>query len=339
MTMRISRKTFIQTGAAASLMVASGAKVLADQAEQASTAQAPAGAADSKPTAKTKVAMVRAADGIEAVNRAIEMAGGFDFIQPGQSVLIKPAMNSSNPFPATTDPAVVALVVGLCAKKGASRVAVADKPFFLKSATSVFRKSGIGPAAKKAGAEVIPIDKADWKDFRLAAAKNWGGEFRFSAVPEKFDHVIYLPTVRTHKIANFTMSLKNSVGLLAPRSCMRMHVSSTLPERVAEINLAVRPSFYVLDGRKVFVEGGPDSGRGAEPGIVFAGKDPIACDALGLALLKTLGTRKEIQDHSVWEQRILRRAAETGLGVAGADMIEVAAEGVDEHEEIMRNLA
>lgn len=338
MSRHITRKTFIRTGAAASMLVASGGRILADQLEQAAP-----GAVKPKTPSGTKVAakvaIVRAADGLEAVSRAIETAGGFDFIWPGQSVLVKPAMNSSNPFPATTDPAVVALVVELCAQRGASRVVVADKPFFLKSATAVFKKSGIGPAALKAGAEVVPLDRADWMVVRMAEAKNWGGEFRMSAVVREFDHVIYLPTVRTHKIANFTMSLKNSVGLLAPMSCMRMHISSTLPERIAEINLAVRPSFYVLDGRKVYVQGGPDSGSQREPGIVFAGRDPIACDALGLALLKTLGTRRDIQEHSVWEQRMIRRAVEAGLGVGSAEEINVLAEGVEEEEEIVRNLA
>lgn len=315
-------------------MAATGGNVFSDELEGTPPATPPGG-----PPVEAKVAMVRARDGLEAVNRVIEMAGGLDFVQPGESVLIKPAMNSSNPFPATTDPAVVSLLVEQCARRGASRVAVADKPFFLKSATAVLERSGIGPAAKRAGAEVIPFDKAKWSVSRQPAAKNWGGEFRIAAPVSEFDHVIYLPTVRTHMLANFTMSLKNSVGLLAPFNCMLMHMSFSLPERIAEINLAVRPSLYVLDGRKVFVEGGPDSGRERETGIVFAGKDPVACDVLGLALLKTLGTREDIQQRSVWDQRMIKRAVELGLGVGSADMIEVKAEGVDEADRIIRNLA
>lgn len=283
--------------------------------------------------------MVYARDGMEAVNRAIELAGGLDFVQSGQSVLIKPAMNSSNPFPATTDPAVVALVINLCARSGASRIVVADKPFFLKSASSAFEGSGIGPAARRAGAEVVPLDKTKWAVTRQPQATHWGGEFRIPGIVSEFDHVIYLPTVRTHFIAGFTMSLKNSVGMLAPGNCAAMHVSRTLPERIAEINLAIRPSFYVLDARKVFVDGGPDSGREQAPGIVFAGKDPIACDAMGVALLKTLGTREDLQQKSIWEHRIIKRAGELGLGVGRADMIEVVAEGVNNEGQIVRNLA
>lgn len=335
MTRCISRRTFIQqAGAAASLFVASNG-IRADEAQESPVPETPG---TDQPKDAT-VAMVRAHDGLEAVNRAIELAGGFDFVQPGDSVLIKPAMNSANPFPATTDPAVVSLVVELCAQKGAARVVVADKPFFLKSASAVFERSGIGPAARNAGAEVVPLDKAKWSSFEHAAASHWGGDFRVTALLSEFDHVIYLPTVRTHMIARFTMSLKNSVGVLAPLNCMLMHVSASLPERIAEINLAVRPSFYVLDGRKVFVEGGPDSGREREPGIVFAGNDPIACDALGLALLKTLGTREDIQQESIWSQRMIRRAVDLRLGVGTPEMIKVTAEGVDEAEHILRNLA
>ncbi|UCD58276.1 MAG: DUF362 domain-containing protein, partial [Candidatus Hydrogenedentota bacterium] len=305
MTRRISRRAFIRTGAMVPLAVASGDNVFADEPGQMSPRTVP-----SKSAVGARVAMVRARDGLEAVSRAIEIAGGFDFVQPGDSVLVKPAMNSSNPFPATTDPAVVALVVKSCARKGASRIVVADKPFFLKNASTVFERTGIGPAARGAGAEVVPLDRTTWSVTRQPNAENWGGEFRIPAIVSEFDHMIYLPTVRTHKIARFTMSLKNSVGLLAPLNCMMMHVSSSLPERIAEINLAVRPSFYILDGRRVFVEGGPDTGLGREPGVVFAGKDPVACDVVGLALLKTLGTREDIQRHSVWEQRMIKRAVE-----------------------------
>jgi uncharacterized protein (DUF362 family) len=287
----------------------------------------------------TQVAMVRARDGLEAVNRAIELAGGLDFIQAGQKVLLKPAMNSANGFPATTDPAVVALVADLCWKRGASRVIVADKPFFLKSAEVIFEHSGIGPAARKAGADVMPLDDVEWQEIHNPQATHWKGSFAVPAMLSEIDHIIYLPTVRTHFMARFTMSLKNSVGLLGRWNCFVMHVSQSLPEHIAEINLGVRPSFYLLDGRKVFVQGGPDNGEVRETGIVFAGKDPVACDALGLALLKTLGTRDDIQNLSVWQQRMLRRAIELRLGVDGPDKIQMKAEGIDEAEKIIQNLA
>ena len=330
----ISRGQFIKTGTALSVAAIAGCGRSSPKPVMTSSYER-----RNPVPSTTQVAMVRARDGLEAVNRAIEVAGGFDFIQPGQTVLIKPAMNSSNPFPATTDPAVVALVTELCRQRGAGLVVVADKPFFLKRADIVMQKSGIGPAAQGAGAEVVPLDDVEWTEIENPFAEHWGGSFAVPTLLSEVDHVIYLPTVRTHVLARFTMSLKNSVGLLGRWNCFFMHVSPSLPERIAEINLAVRPSFYLLDGRKVFVEGGPDKGAEQAPGIVFAGRDPVACDAMGVALLKTLGTRKDLQNTSVWNQRMIRRAVQLGLGVDGPGKIEVKAEGVDEADKILRNLA
>ncbi len=330
----ISRRDFFRFGMATSLAAATCRDLLAAEPGPMRSASS---SRDLPP--HSRVAMVRTGDGLETVNRAIELAGGLAFIQPGDSVLIKPAMNSSNPFPATTDPAVVSLLIDLCAARGASRIVVADKPFFLKSATAVLERTGIGPAAKASGAEVIPLDRAEWIVARESEARNWGGEFRVPALASQVDHIIYLPTVRTHFLADFTMSLKNSVGLLGAGNCMVMHLSRTLPERIAEINLALRPKFYVLDGRKVFVEGGPDSGLEKEPGIVFAGTDPVACDVMGLALLKTLGTTEALQAHSVWGQRMIQHAVRLGLGAGNTEKIDVIAEGVEEEDKIRRNLA
>jgi len=60
---------------------------------------------------------------------------------------------------------------------------------------------------------------------------------------------------------------------------------------------------------------------------------------MGVALLKTLGTREDLQKESIWEHRIIKRAVELGLGVGRPDMIDVTAEGVDNADQIVRNLA
>src|SRR5512143_2129665 len=67
-----------------------------------------------------------------AVEEAIRLAGGLAFVRPGDSVLLKPAVNSGRAYPATTDPALVRIVARLVQEAG-GRPWVGDRTMFLRS--------------------------------------------------------------------------------------------------------------------------------------------------------------------------------------------------------------
>jgi uncharacterized protein (DUF362 family) len=100
-----------------------------------------------------------------------------------------------------------------------------------------------------------------------------------------------------------------------------MHVPWGLKERLAEINLVVRPSLIVMDGRQGFTDGGPDSGDLAHPGFIAVGSDPVAIDAVGLAHLRLEGANEEIGEGSVWAIPMMKRAVEIGLGIGGEERL------------------
>ena len=110
-----------------------------------------------------------------------------------------------------------------------------------------------------------------------------------------------------------------------------MHLPWGLKERLAEINLVVRPSLIVMDGRQGFTDGGPDSGDLAHPGFIAAGSDPVAIDAIGLAHLRLEGANRAIGEGSVWAIPMMKRAVEIGLGVGGAQGIALV--GIDSASE------
>jgi uncharacterized protein (DUF362 family) len=119
------------------------------------------------------------------------------------------------------------------------------------------------------------------------------------------------------------MSMKNNVGVVKGSSRLRMHLRWGLKERLAEINLVVRPSLVVMDGREGFTDGGPDSGDLARTGFIAAGSDPLAIDAIGLAHLRLEGANQAIGEGSVWEIPMMKRAVEIGLGVGSEQAIEL----------------
>ncbi len=59
---------------------------------------------------------------------------------------------------------------------------------------------------------------------------------------------------------------------------------------IAEINLGYRPQLIVLDGVEAFVDGGPSTGKKVEADVFVGGTDRVAVDAVGVAILKDLGS-------------------------------------------------
>jgi uncharacterized protein (DUF362 family) len=92
---------------------------------------------------------------------------------------------------------------------------------------------------------------------------------------------------------------------------------------IAEINTAYKPDLIVLDGVEAFVEGGPHVGKRVNANVMLAGTDRIAIDAVGVAILRMLGTTPEVSRGKIFEQDQIARAVELGLGVPSADQIEL----------------
>jgi len=59
--------------------------------------------------------------------------------------------------------------------------------------------------------------------------------------------------------------------------------------------------------------------------VIVAGTDRIAIDAVGLAILKDLGSNEAIMGRKIFEQEQISRAAELGLGVSRPEDIELVA--------------
>jgi uncharacterized protein (DUF362 family) len=262
-----------------------------------------------------------------AIHEAVARAGGLGFIQAGETVLLKPALNSANSYPATTDPETVSIVAEMV-KEAGGRPWVADRTMFLNSTEEAFRKTEIYGAAEQSGIPCRPLEDDEASPIHHPLAEHWAAtRIPIYVSVIEADHIINLCTPRTHKLGDFTMAMKNNVGVVNGWSRLRMHVPWGLKERLAEINLVVRPSLIVMDGREGFADGGPDSGALVRPGFIAAGSDPLAIDAVGLAYLRLEGANEDISGRSIWEIPMMKRAAEIGLGVRGSRQIELA--GVD----------
>jgi uncharacterized protein (DUF362 family) len=126
------------------------------------------------------------------------------------------------------------------------------------------------------------------------------------------------------------MSLKLSVGITHKRNMRELHTSFlSMRKMIAEINQVYTPSLIILDGIEAFVDGGPMTGTKKRANVILAGTDRIAIDAVGLSILKQLGSNKDIMGRRIFEQEQIARAVELGLGITGPDQIEIMTDDGD----------
>ncbi|MGW8144026.1 MAG: DUF362 domain-containing protein, partial [Anaerolineales bacterium] len=144
------------------------------------------------------------------------------------------------------------------------------------------------------------------------------------------DITIQACCLKTHRYGgHFTMSLKNSVGMVAKYNLMdnhdfmrELHNSPHQRRMIAEINTAYTPDLVILDGVEAFIDGGPASGKKVFSEVVLAGNDRVAIDAVGVALLRYHGCQTEVAKGKIFDQEQIKRAVELDLGVDSPDKIE-----------------
>jgi uncharacterized protein (DUF362 family) len=126
------------------------------------------------------------------------------------------------------------------------------------------------------------------------------------------------------------MSLKLSVGITHKRNMVELHTSFfNMRKMIAEINQVYSPSLILLDGIEAFVDGGPMKGTKKRADVILAGTDRIAIDAVGLFILKELGSNKAIMNRKIFEQEQIVRAVELGLGIRVPEEIEILTDDKD----------
>ena len=63
-------------------------------------------------------------------------------------------------------------------------------------------------------------------------------------------------------------------------------------------------------------------GTRVEADVFIAGTDKVTVDAVGVALLRILGTTPKVSKGSIFEQTQIKRAVELGVGIDSPDKIE-----------------
>ncbi|MBD3885762.1 DUF362 domain-containing protein [Phormidium tenue FACHB-886] len=319
--------------------LAAGAAALPVACRSASTqtnaAVSPAPAAAS-PTAETasrassRVVLVRSEDRVAGTRQAIEL------LQPSgianQTVFLKPNYNTGDPAPAATDTKLLEALVQELQNAGAQEITIGDRSGMADTRQAMEAK-GVFRLAEQYGLNPIVLDELPaegWQSFP-SEGTHWSKGFAVARPALEAGAVVNTCCLKTHRFGgHFTLSLKNTVGMVAKylpgesyNYMGELHSSPHQRLMIAEINKAYQPALVLLDGVEALVNGGPEAGKLAKPGIILAGTDRVAVDVVALGILRSLGTTKAVASGSVWSLEQIQRAVELGLGASSDEQIEI----------------
>lgn len=289
---------------------------------------------DDEPTAK--IALVKTSNRAEGVRRAIALLG----VNParGERVLLKPNFNSADDAPGSTHHDVLRAIVLALQDMGARAITVGDRSG-MGDTRRVMERKGVFALGRELGFDTAIFNELGEKDWAVLRSPDdhWSRGFAVPKLLLDAECVVQTCTLKTHRFGgHFTLSLKNSVGLVAKQTTRggynymnELHSSPYQRHMIAEINRSYTPGLIVMDGVEAFTTGGPERGKKVAANVVLAGVDRVAMDAVGVAILRLLGTTPEVSRGKIFEQAQLVRAVELGLGVGSPAQIELVTGDAD----------
>ena len=240
-----------------------------------------------------------------AVRESALAATDFSWLCKGDTVFIKPVINSGNPYPATTSPFAIAAMVELLKGKGAGRVIVGDMSSVENvrfsstglsgSSRKLMESSGVAEVVQASGAELHCFEEAGWNAFyedMPAAGSQWKRPIMMPNILKEAQHIVLMPRCSRHILAGSTLGLKAAVGYWRHDTRLEYHRdAATFQEKTADGNtvetLRKKQRLVISAADKILTTFGPDKGYVFEPdnGLIIASLSVVAHDMVSLAWL------------------------------------------------------
>jgi uncharacterized protein (DUF362 family) len=280
---------------------------------------------------KTPVTLVKGQTRPAAIRKAVDLLGPLGLA--GRDVYLKASYNSQDPFPASTHPETLRTVVRTLRDMNCRRIFLVERSG-MGITTEVWQGLGIPDVVKGLQVTLLPLESLEtgqWRREELQGS-HWkrGVEVPWFLTTDAC--VVQISNLKTHRFGGiFSASLKNSVGLIAKRGQVdgspynymeELHSSADQRLMIAEVNQTYKPALIVMDATQVFIDGGPDGGRVAQPEAMLASQDRVAIDVAGAALLRVHGAVGALGRTYVFKQDQIKRAVELELGVKSAQEIQ-----------------
>ena len=255
-----------------------------------------------------------------AISMALNNIGSLaEVVKPGQRVLLKINHLGSHPPEAavTTHPAFLRAVVELV-REITDDIVVADG--LSRPGLEGFTLSGILAMAREIGVEHLNFKGNGYRE----VCKPTYEMVKSLPIAESAldaDVIITLPKLKTHMLCLMTGAVKNNYGFLPERLRVNLHGQLVYPQDfsnlVVDIFEARKPDLVIMDAVVAMEGTGPGSaGMPKKLGLVLAGRDSVAVDAVASAVMGL--DPKDVAS--------TRHASRRGLGEADLSRIEIMGE-------------
>jgi len=297
---------------------------------------------------------------MESVMRdMLDGIGGLgDVVRPGDRVAMKVNLTGGvgNNGPAgyspmesfVTHPETVRALAGLVRDAGASEVLIVEAVYQWESYT----QWGLDAVAADMGATLVDLNATDPYDDFLHFPVPGGGtvypDYILNPLLQDVDVFMSIAKMKCHFVAGVTHSLKNLFGLVPARfyrlSDNHSHRSEfhgptnetagdRVPKIIVDLNKS-RPIHFALVDGVLTTDGGEGPWIGSfgavQPGALFAGKDPVATDAVATAAQGFDPEAAHYTEPFIRGLNHLALAAAAGLGTNRLSEIEVVGASVED---------
>jgi len=274
--------------------------------------------------AKAKVAVVKGSTEpsdkeLDAlVRKAIDMAGGLKgIVKKGDTVIIKPNIVVAQPpeSAAITDPRVCKTIADMVRELGGKPIIGEASMIGVKTAEAI--KTAGYAKLREQGYTVLDFTKEETVKVPIPKGKSMK-EVILPKVVAGADVLIGVPKMKTHDQCEVTLALKNMKGILLDKGKRSLHHTYGIFQGVADLMTVKKPAFAVIDGILAMEGLGPMAGDIVKMGLIIAGKDPVAVDAVGT----------KIMGFETSDNGCIAAAEAQGIGTGDLSQIEVVGEPI-----------
>ncbi len=351
----LSRRDFLRSaGLAAAGLLAAGCQVKEPPATEKTPAKA-----GTRPTVAIATAHDYAREQIYAhVRDLLDAIGGLsDVVSRGDRVAIKvnltggtsirPLRGVSAIESYITHPEVVRALGQLLRDAGARELLIVEAVYEWAS----YVQWGYEEVAEAIEAELIDLnDTAPYNDFAQTAVGDGSfiyDHFTFNHVLEDVNAFVSVSKMKNHYSCGVTHTMKNLIGLV-PARFYRLTAqdnyrsafhgqgdafSTRLPRVIMDLNRARPIHLGLIDGIKTTQGGeGPwiETMSPIAPGVLIAGKDVVATDAVATAAMGYDPTIEPPNSPFLRSDNHLNLAYDLGLGTNHLDQIDVVGSSIDD---------
>lgn len=232
------------------------------------------------------VARINFTDYRESLAKALDLIDAADRLPKSGLIIIKPNLTNADTPPVTTNVKAAEAVYHYCKSHTKAEIVIGEGCGYGTTAAT-FKANGYTSLAEKYGIKLI-----DFNQEKAALLKRKDTfQLKELHVPEiiRDAFIISLPVLKDHCFTTTTIAMKNMFGI-APAPFYRggwnkskLHSPST-HKSVVDVCLYKKPDLSVVDA-SVALAGSHLSGRHKKLGLILAGLDPVAVDAVGSELL------------------------------------------------------